>query len=109
MATIKDWGLTDLIFSNSIVEIHKLSINKSGYSSKHYHAYKYNVFYVDQGSVEIIIWLDQIEQKHILNDGDSITIKPNIWHKFIALKDTTATEIYYTSIDSNDIIRENNS
>lgn len=106
MATIKDWGLTDPIFSNSNTEIHKLSINQYGYSSRHYHAHKYNMFYVDEGSIEITIWCDEMEQKHILNDRDSITIKPNTWHKFKALKNTKATEIYYTLIDSDDIIRD---
>ena len=34
-------------------------------------------------------------------------IKPQEYHKFIALEDTVAYEIYWTELDSNDIVREN--
>lgn len=108
MTTIKNWGYTSLIFSNDNTEIHKLCINKNGYSSKHYHAYKYNLFFIDDGCLEITIWKNNIEEKFILSNSDTLIIDPNTWHKFYAIENSKVTEIYYTSIDSNDIIRENN-
>lgn len=105
MTILKNWGHTDAIFSNETVEIHKLCIKNLGYSSKHYHANKYNIFYIDSGSINVIIWNNNDEQVYTLKTGDTLEIKPGIPHQFIANEDSYVTEIYYSKIDTNDIIR----
>ena len=106
----KIWGSTSTIFNKNNVEIARIEVKEGAYCSKHLHKYKYNMFLVERGVLEVTIYRYDanhvIEDVTILNDGDSTFIEPNLYHKFCAKEDTIAYEIYWTELDSNDIVRE---
>lgn len=104
----KAWGNTQCLFLKNNVEIHRIQTNKGGYSSKHKHNYKYNAFYVEKGKLKIKIWkndYDLVDETIICNQQLSI-VKPQEYHMFEAIEDTVAYEIYWTEIQTEDIIRE---
>ena len=104
----KVWGQTSPIFNRNNVEIHRLEINKGGTCSKHYHLHKHNMFFVESGKIEVCIWQKDYDltDKTILTDTQSSIIKPGLFHQFKAIEDSIVYEIYYTCLESEDIIRE---
>jgi len=107
----KIWGNTQQLFCKNNVEIHRIEVKRGGYCSKHKHQSKINMFYVEEGKLEIIIFRKDanriIEDKTVLNDGDMTYVEPGLYHMFKSPVDTIAYEIYWTEIEENDIEREN--
>lgn len=102
----KIWGYTEDIFSNGILSVHFLNINKGGYCSEHFHRQKTNKFYVISGELEISIWQDKDTcDKTILKAGQSTTVPFDVWHKFKALTDVECIEIYEIKFSGEDIER----
>jgi len=108
MITGKSWGQTELIFQNDIMEVHRIEIKEGGYCSLHKHDMKWNMFYVEKGLLRIEIHKNDYKliDKTTLATGQKTTVKPGEWHKFHAINDTVAYEIYYTGSLSDDIIRK---
>jgi quercetin dioxygenase-like cupin family protein len=104
----KIWGFTSNIFINDAFSIDRIEINAEQSCSKHYHQYKYNMFFVEKGSILVHRWENNIQITSRLDAYESITIEPNIYHQFYALSDTIVYEIYYNKINANDIVRDNN-
>lgn len=105
--TNKEWGQNILIFKNDSTEIHQIFINCGGRSSKHYHKYKNNIFFIQRGKLLVERWgLDNTIESFVLNEKDTIDIQNGIYHRFTAIEDTSAIEIYYISINTNDIYRD---
>ena len=105
----KVWGKTELIFSHPMVEMHRIEINKNGVCSKHRHQYKHNGFFVESGGPLIIrVWKNDypLVDETALNIREFCVVKPNEWHQFEAVDRTIAFEIYWVSLDVNDIVRE---
>lgn len=106
----KVWGHTKCLFSKNNVEIHEVHIVKGGFCSKHKHSTKYNRFIVKRGQLKITIWKsyanETLEDVTVLNPNMECTVAPQDYHMFEALEDTEALEIYYTELDSDDIVRE---
>jgi len=104
----KVWGSTSEIFTFNNVSINRIEIIKGSSCSKHYHNYKYNVFFVESGKLLIKDWQTDYNliDETILNPGEKCIIPPKHYHKFIALEDTVAYEIYYVQLENNDIYRE---
>lgn len=106
----KIWGNTSTIFNKNNVEISRIEVKQGGYCSKHKHVHKFNLFFVESGSLEITIYRPDagqiIEDITTISSGSSTYVEPDLYHKFRALKDTVAYEIYWISLDENDISRE---
>lgn len=102
----KEWGNTNRVFGNDIFEMHRIEVKKHFSCSKHYHKYKNNIFYVEKGSLLIEKWEKEKLEKFILTPGDSLEIKNFVFHRFTGLEDSIAFEVYYFSIESEDIVRE---
>jgi quercetin dioxygenase-like cupin family protein len=104
----KVWGSTKCLFKNENFEVHRIVIKKGGYCSCHKHEYKHNIFYVEYGHLEVEVWKNEYELIDIttLTDGSITDIKPGEFHRFKALQDTLAFEIYYPEPISGDIIRK---
>jgi quercetin dioxygenase-like cupin family protein len=106
----KVWGYTSSLFNKNNVEIHLLQADKGGYCSKHYHKSKYNRFFVIKGILKITVWKDYgtetLEDVTILGTGMECTVPPGDFHRFEALEDTDALEIYWVDLRENDIVRE---
>ena len=104
---IKDWGNDRILYHNQNIQINEIQINYHGESSKHYHNDKNNIFYVISGKLLIKIWNNDIVTEYVLSSKDTIEIPSKTYHKFHALEDTVALEIYYLNkaLDINDIVR----
>ena len=104
----KIWGNTQEIFNLHNISINRIVINKGASCSKHYHNHKYNMFFIEHGKLQIDVWQKDYSliDSTVLCDGESSVVKPKLFHKFIALEDTIAYEIYYTILENNDIYRE---
>lgn len=104
----KIWGSTSEIFTKNNVSIHRIEINRGSCCSKHYHDHKYNIFYVESGKIKIQEWKNDYDlmDETILESGEMCSVVPKNYHRFIGLENSVVYEIYYTSLDINDIIRE---
>lgn len=103
----KVWGESLNIFTNQNFELHRIQVNKGGFCSKHYHEHKYNGFFIESGSLMISVWKDyDLVDKTFLKTGQFMVVSPGEYHKFLALEDTIAYEIYWGTFDPNDIKRE---
>ena len=104
----KVWGKTSLLFSQNNVSIHRIEGIKGRYCSKHTHAHKYNVFFVEKGKIEVSVWKNDYDlvDVTILNEKESTVIAPGEFHQFKVLEDCVVFEIYYTSLCEDDIMRD---
>lgn len=103
----KIWGENLLIFKNDVVQINQVYIKKGGRCSKHKHNHKNNIFFIQKGKLFVEQWrANDIVDETILVDRDMLDIDSQIYHRFTALEDTQAIEIYYLNIDIQDIDRE---
>jgi hypothetical protein len=46
----KVWGQTELLEANGVLEFHRIEAKAGGVCSKHKHKFKWNGFFVEQGS-----------------------------------------------------------
>lgn len=63
------------------------------------------MFFVESGKIIVRRWEQDSIIDTILSNQNSITIEPNIYHQFESLEDSIVYEIYYTKLDSDDMIR----
>lgn len=105
----KVWGNTSEIFHGNNVEVHRIFVNKGGYCSKHYHAAKFNSFFIESGKLKVKIWKKNYDlvDETILEPRQMTTVRPGEYHLFEALEDTVAYEIYWVELRQDDIVRDN--
>jgi mannose-6-phosphate isomerase-like protein (cupin superfamily) len=102
----KNWGTTCCIFTSNDCECWSLNIKRGGYCSRHRHKNKWNRFLVVSGKLLVKIFRpDGISDDTILTDGMCTDVCPGIEHMFEAFEDTKCIEIYWVSIDPDDIER----
>jgi quercetin dioxygenase-like cupin family protein len=107
MKSGKIWGKNILVFNNNNVQINQIYIKKGGRCSKHKHNHKNNIFFVQSGRLLVEQWTTEgLVDSTILTSEEKMEISSQVTHRFTALEDTTALEIYYLDIEENDIIRE---
>jgi mannose-6-phosphate isomerase-like protein (cupin superfamily) len=104
----KVWGSTSTIFKNHNVQINRIEAKKGTHCSTHSHEHKFNRFFVESGKLRIRIWKNDYDLVDVtdLEACESTTVKPGENHRFEAIEDTVAYEIYWTELDSNDIVRK---
>lgn len=103
----KVWGKTEAIFARNNVEIHRIEVEKGGYCSKHRHDHKWNMFFVESGELEVVVWKgDDSHDSTLLLSGDNTAVPPGESHQFRAVTDVIAYEVYWTELNTNDIVRE---
>lgn len=103
----KIWGDTALIWTGNNTELHRIKANKGGYCSKHCHKSKWNLFYVESGELAIEVWNDNgVIDKTVLHAGETTAVAPGVYHRFTAVQDTEALEVYWVHLKSDDIVRE---
>jgi quercetin dioxygenase-like cupin family protein len=103
----KFWGKTSPLFNKNNVEIHRIEAIKGGFCSEHSHAHKFNMFFVESGALKITEWKDPSgnPDETVIHAGDTCSVPPGIVHKFEAVEDTIAFEVYWVSIEESDIER----
>jgi mannose-6-phosphate isomerase-like protein (cupin superfamily) len=104
----KIWGHTSEIFNKNNVEVHRIVGNAGSHCSEHMHDHKFNMFFVESGSMTIKRWKRDYDlvDTTILDAGQSCTVPPGEFHQFRVLEDCVAYEFYWVEIDSKDIVRE---
>jgi len=103
----KVWGKTEKIFDNGLVEIHRIEANAGGFSSRHRHHSKWNMFYIESGKLAVEIYRENgLRDRTIISDGQQTSVPPREWHRFEALSNTIAYEVYWSELISDDIERE---
>lgn len=101
----KIWGWTEEVFAADAISVNYLAISRNGFCSEHRHISKWNYFYVITGRLEIIQWRNDFADETILEAGQSLSIPPEIFHKFKALEDSEVIEIYFVKLSREDIDR----
>lgn len=105
----KLWGMNYVMHLDNIFQACHITIKKGGYCSNHKHTHKWNQFYVISGKLAVQTYRDGSstpDSIFFLGPQDSIKIMPGVNHKFHALEDTEAIEIYSVSVSEEDILRE---
>lgn len=107
----KVWGTTSPLFNLNNVEIHHLNIHKGGYCSQHRHIAKFNKFIVLKGSLAVVISKDYgtsiQDDRTVLSPGQELDVRPGEYHYFEALEDSEVLEVYWVSLEVDDIDRRN--
>ena len=106
--TTKLWGMTEQVFRNRSVEVQRIEVKKGGYCSIHRHRHKSNQFYIESGKLRVTVFGEQGRPPEIttLDPGASLTVAAGAVHRFEALEDTVAFEIYAGhNVDPGDIVR----
>jgi len=102
----KIWGNTQEIAGGPAWSVHRIEIKAGGYCSEHYHAHKHNLFYVESGMLEVSTWqANDMEDSTVIMAGESTSVAPGKRHRFKALIDTVAYEVYWLEPLSEDIVR----
>ena len=105
----KVWGTTQCLFSSDTTALHRIKIKKGGFCSEHEHSFKWNRFIVLSGKLLVKIFNDKEEKDLIdqteLTDGMVTDVHPKFYHIFEALTDVDALEVYWVSLDPDDIVR----
>ncbi len=87
----KVWG-KELWIANSEMYCGKKLVLKKGYRcSIHHHKKKDETFFVQSGKVLMEFGPDT-DTKQILNEGDSVHLPPNLWHRFTGLENSEIFE-----------------
>ena len=113
MKSGKIWGNTELIEHNSTFEFHRIEFKSNVCCSEHYHATKWNGFFVESGTLLIKTWQSEptdnrpnmLCDQTVLRAGDYYKVEPGKWRQFIGVDDGVAFELYWAEFDANDIVR----
>jgi len=100
----KVWGDTQLIFKTDNISIHRLHIKAGGYCSIHHHEMRHNLFSLEQGELIVRQWgPDEITT---LVARQTLVVKAQRRHQFEAVTPVVLYEIYYATVNQDDIVRE---
>lgn len=105
----KVWGETETLLVTPMIEVHRIHINPGGYCSMHKHEFKWNMFYIIYGELDIHVRKNDYDLEDVTNltVGQFTSVAPNEYHMFKSREGpATALEIYYLESISKDIIRE---
>jgi mannose-6-phosphate isomerase-like protein (cupin superfamily) len=101
----KVWGTTTRVFHSSSCIVEHISIKQGWRCSKHRHHHRHNQFYVISGRLRIIADKDGLTDETVLTAGQSMTVPHGIWHRFEAMSDVEAVEVYWVEMVMDDIER----
>lgn len=110
-ATIKLWGENHPISLTESFELHHATIREGGFSSRHKHERKFNLFYVVTGALHLYIYdadSDKPRESILLTSRERYTVPPGVFHRFEAMTNVELLESYWVSegtVDPNDIVR----
>ncbi len=85
----KPWGYERPVAKFQGVFLKELFLRKGTMSSLHYHEKKDEFFYIVRGEIRVVLGTNEI----LLQQGDSLRIRPGQQHRLYPLKDTLILEI----------------
>lgn len=103
----KVWGVTTEVWRSPHVEVHVINVRKGGQCSRHLHTHKHNLFFVSEGVLRIEVWKNDYDLCDVteLQAGQTMVVPPGEYHRFTALEETRALEVYWAESSSSDIKR----
>lgn len=101
----KAWGSDRCIKSNGCLAFHRIEVNAGGFCSEHLHAARWNGFYVESGTLEVLLIDDQVTIKETLQKGDWLEVEPGQVHQFRCIEDAVVFEVYWPDMGAEDIER----
>ena len=101
----KVWGWTKALFQSETTEVQILQAEAGHVCSEHEHAAKNNLFYVIRGRLRVTVWKDGLKDSTVLEEGESTVVRAGVKHQFEAIVNTQLLEIYWVSLDPDDIRR----
>ena len=103
---IKVWGFKYRLLETATTVVDVLTLKKGGFCSWHYHDFKYNLFIVLEGKVNIVRDTKKGVKTKTLLKGEYLAIPPKIQHQFVAKEKSKIMEVMYTNpVLEDDIIR----
>ena len=95
----KPWGFTELVACCPGFDLHRISVDRGGYCSRHAHVSRRNTFIVLGGSLQIQEFTnskcDAIKSLINIRPGDlPVSINPGTYHRFVAFENCDALELY---------------
>jgi len=82
--TIKPWGTLEILPSvTENGETHVLRIRAGEACSRHYHDDKRNLFHVISGRLIVVQWLGKVQNRSVLDVGETVVVESGIDHQFI--------------------------
>jgi len=104
----KCWGCTMDVFRHNNVQINRIEIHAGGYCSEHKHEHKFNGFWVELGQLEVDVWKNDYDMVDTtcLSRQEFLVVAPGEYHRFRALTQVVAYEIYWTELEESDIQRK---
>lgn len=111
VAVSKIWGKTRQIMANPNCEVHHASIDRGTWCSRHYHAWKWNLFYVISGELEVQFFNNEFSvipvTAYTVRAGEQFKVPPRQWHRFEAVgSPVELIEVYWAEeVLAGDIIR----
>lgn len=103
----KLWGRNHIIHLDNSFQICHIHIAKGGYCSNHFHEHKWNQFYIISGKLMVSCYNRDgtIKSTTMVRPMECIKIPPGLNHKFEAIEETEALEIYWSELSEHDIVR----
>ena len=108
----KVWGLTRTLSADRNCEVHHATIEPNTWCSRHFHAWKWNLFYVIEGTLLVHFYRTEFEtqphQTFEIKKGESFKVAPRQWHKFESLckENVELIEVYWAEdVVADDIVR----
>lgn len=104
----KPWGRTRCIYRDETHEVWHATIDKGGFSSRHFHTRKGNEFYVVKGTLLVHEYDTQYTKPrvtHVLDAGERVMVDDHVWHTFEAQTDVELIETYFSHLKGEDIVR----
>jgi mannose-6-phosphate isomerase-like protein (cupin superfamily) len=105
----KLWGMNYIMHIDNVFQACHITIKKGGFCSNHRHTHKWNQFYIISGKLAVELFKEGDKAPYsilYLGPNDSIKVMPGVNHKFHAMEDTEAIEIYSVNVSEEDILRE---
>lgn len=91
----KAWGICSHIFASDRCGISFLKVEKGGFSSRHLHRERENMFAVISGKIEVCeYYRDFVIKLTTMASGDVHSVPVEIIHKFSVLESGEVVEIY---------------
>ncbi len=104
----KLWGETRPVYSGDSHSLYHATPKAGGYSSRHYHATKHNLFYIVSGTLLVHFYADRdgpVTRTVSLTRGDFAMSEAGEWHRFEAVTDCELIELYTSYCIDDDIVR----
>ena len=103
----KVWGKVFPIFEKNNVQINRIEARKGTFCSEHKHDHNFNMFFVESGKIKIKTWKNNYNliDEIILTNLQATIVEPSEFHSFESIEDSIVYEIYWVTLNNNDIIR----